>query len=388
MANTISLAAKRLCRERDRAIVTRPVSRPITCIDYAKRRSLLGDVEVALLIPLHGSAGIFGPSCELCARLAAEEINTAGGMLGREVRLRILDGAGPPERVADEVDALVSAGAVDIVVGWHISAVRQAVARRIAMRAPYVYTALYEGGERTPGVFVVGETPDTQLLPAMKWLRHERGVKRWCIVGNDYIWPRQTATAAHAYADMISGRIVDEMFVPLGTERFSNVVGRVLTSRADGVLMLLVGQDAAHFNRAFADAGLDETSWRLSTCVDENTLLASGADGTRRLCATAAYFEKLATPESLAFGARYSARFGPEAPTLNSPGESCYEGMLLLSALVQKASSLDASALRKVAASVEYEGPRGEIGLRGCHLRQRIYLAEADGLEFDLLAQL
>jgi len=73
-----------------------------------------------------------------------------------------------PGRVADEVGALVVADLIEAVVGWQISAVRQALAPRLALRVPYVYTALYEGGERTPGVFVVGETPSRQLLPAMR----------------------------------------------------------------------------------------------------------------------------------------------------------------------------------------------------------------------------
>jgi urea transport system substrate-binding protein len=345
-------------------------------------------VDVALLIPLRASAGIFGPSCELCGRLAAEEINAAGGLLGRELRLRVVDASGPPLRVAEEVDALVTAGEVDAIVGWQISAVRQAVAPRVAMRVPYVYTALYEGGEETPGVFLVGETPDGQLLPAMRWLAQERGVRRWCIVGNDYVWPRRTAASAHHYAELVGGEICDELFVPLATERFASTINRLLASRAEGVLMLLVGQDAVHFNRAFADAGLDQSQCRLSTLVDENTLLASGADGTHGLCATAAYFESLVTPEGLAFGARYAARFGPDAPTLNSPGESCYEGMLLLNALARRAGSLDVGALSKVAPSVEYEGPRGGLHLRDRHLQQRVYLAEAEGLEFDVVAQL
>jgi len=87
------------------------------------------------------------------------------------------------------VGALAAAGLVDAVVGWHISAVRQAVSPRIAGVLPYVYTALYEGGERTPGVCLTGEIPSRQLLPAMQWLRREQGVRRWCIVGNDYVWP-------------------------------------------------------------------------------------------------------------------------------------------------------------------------------------------------------
>jgi urea transport system substrate-binding protein len=347
-----------------------------------------GAIEVALLIPLHGSAGIFGPSCELCGRLAADEINAGGGMLDREVRLRIVDAGGPPERVADEIHALVNAGAVDAVVGWHISAVREAVAPRIAMRVPYVYTAMYEGGERTPGVFLVGETPEGQLLPAMRWLHHEWGVRRWCIVANDYIWGRQTAAKAHEFAHEIGGRVSEEMFVPLGTERFAHVIGGLAASRANGVLMLLVGQDAVHFNRAFGDAGLDELFWRLSTCVDENTLLGSGADSTNRLCATAAYFESLATPESMAFAARYTARFGPHAPPLNSIGESCYEGMLLLRALVRQALSIEVHDVCRAALSLEYEGPRGDLVVRDRHLQQRIYLAEADGLAFHVTAQI
>jgi ABC-type branched-subunit amino acid transport system substrate-binding protein len=274
------------------------------------------------------------------------------------------------------------------VVGWHISAVRRAVAPRLANRVPYVYTALYEGGERTPGVFLAGETPNGQLLPAMHWLARERGARRWCIVGNDYVWPRTTAALAHRYAERLDGEICEEMFVPLDTEHFAPVIGRVLASAADAVLMLLVGQDAARFNRGFADVGLDEQCLRLSTLVDENTLLASGSEGTRGLCSSAAYFESLATPESLAFEARYVARFGPAAPALNSPGESCYEGLLLLAALAKAAGSFDVRAMSLAAGRAEYEGPRGALHLRDRHLQQRIYLAEADGLQFDVLAQL
>ena len=134
--------------------------------------------DVALVIPLQGPAGIFGPSCEACAELAAEEVNRDGGVLGRQVRLRGGRRRRGPRRVAATVDALVTSGAVAAVTGWHISAVRQAIAPRVAGRVPYVYTPLYEGGERTPGVFLVGETPSQQLLPSMRWMATELGVRR------------------------------------------------------------------------------------------------------------------------------------------------------------------------------------------------------------------
>jgi urea transport system substrate-binding protein len=356
----------------------------------ASRRGRVAEetLDLALVIPLHGSAGIFGPSCELCGQLAVDEVNAEGGVLTRELRLAVVDGSGPPARVADEVGALVAAGLVEAVVGWHISAVRQAIVPRIAGKVPYVYTALYEGGERTPGVFMAGETPARQLLPAMRWLRTEHGVRNWCIVGDDYVWPRITAQAARHYAGLCDGRISEEVFIPLGTTDFSDVLRRVERSGAGAVLMLLVGEDAVHFNRAFARAGLDQRCLRLSTLMDENMLLASGAANTRGICATAAYFEALATPESLDFGWRYTRRFGLEAPTLNSLGESCYEGVLMLAALARQARSLDTSAMCAVADSVSYAGPRGELQMRDRHLDQRVYLAEANDVEFDVIAQL
>jgi urea transport system substrate-binding protein len=117
-------------------------------------------------------------------------------------------------------------------------------------------------------------------------------------------------------------------------------------------------------------------------------LLASGAGSTRGITATAAYFEALTTPESLDFGWRYTQRFGSDAPTLNSLGESCYEGVLMLAALAREAQSLAPGSMCAVADSVSYDGPRGELHMRDRHVDQRVYLAEANAVEFDVIAQL
>ncbi|NGM12974.1 substrate-binding domain-containing protein [Verrucosispora sp. CWR15] len=347
-----------------------------------------GVVSIALVYPMRGPAGMFGPSCELCAQLAVEELNRRGGVLGRELRLVPVDGGAPPAEVAAEVEALVSVGAVQGVTGWHISSVRQAVAPRIAHRVPYVYTALYEGGERTEGVFLTSETPDAQLWPAMRVLAGDLGVRRWFVVGNDYVWPRRTTRAAHRYALRSGGRVVGQHFLPLETHDYTEVLRRVEHSDADAVLMLLVGADAVRFNRAFARAGLDQRCLRLSTLMDENMLLASGAANTRGLFSAAGFFAGLVTQENLDFHGSFGRRFGLEAPPLGSLGESCYEGVMLLAALIAKAGTLDVRAVEASAGVVTYDGPRGELRLRRRHVRQRIYLAEADGLDFTVLTEL
>ncbi|UCM87001.1 substrate-binding domain-containing protein [Streptomyces marincola] len=361
----------------------------MTPVDRPRPLSASDDVlGVALVVPRQGPAGIFGPACELCARLAADEVNAAGGVLGRELRLVTVDGGAPPRLVADEVAALVAAGIVRGVTGWHISSVRQALAPRIARRVPYVYTALYEGGEDTAGVYLTSETPEGQLRPAMRLLAAERRVRRWYVVGNDYIWPRRTARAAHAYARESGGRICGESYLPLGTEDFAAALRGVERQAADAVLMLLVGSDAVRFNRAFAAAGLDGACLRLSTLMDENMLLASGPDATRGLSATAGFFGALATADTLDFHGRWAARFGLGAPAPSALGESCYEGVLLLAALLNRAGSWSVPAIEGAVGEVAWEGARGLLRLTGRHARQRIYLAEADGLDFAVTADL
>ncbi|MEV6741422.1 substrate-binding domain-containing protein [Streptomyces sp. NPDC051104] len=349
------------------------------------RRRPSGPLRIALVVPLQGPAGIFGPSCELCADLAAEEVNTAGGVLGRSIEFVVVDGGAPPHVVADEVDLLISAGVVDAVTGWHLSSVRKAVVPRIADRVPYVYTPLYEGGERAPCVFLAGETPGCQLRPALGWFAEELGVRRWAVVGDDYVWPRRTAVAARRYLARIGGSVGEEIFVALGTETYDDVVRRLVAAAPQGVLMLLVGADAVAFNRAFAAAGLQETCVRFSPLMDENMVLGSGAAATRGLFAAAGFFETLVTADSLDFSARYHHRFGALAPVLNSIGESCYEGVRLLAELFSRAGSADVRRIRESAEGLAYDSPRGPVRLRDRHLEQRVFLAAVDGLQFDVL---
>lgn len=345
-------------------------------------------ITVALVVPHQGPLGIIGPSSELCAELAAEEINEAGGVLGRQLRLIPVDGGVAPSVVANEVGALVSVGAVDAVIGTHTSAVRHQLAPRVAHEVPYVYTSIYEGGERNPGVFLTGETPGRQLRPGMQLLGDEYRVRRWCVVGNDYVWPRKSAAAARHFARESGGRICEEMYVPQGTVDFSDVVERVERADVDAVLVLLVGQDAVQFHRAFAERDLHRRCLRLTTLMDESMLLACGPEATVGLFAAAGYFESLTTPERLDFAGRYARRFGVDAPPVGNLGQSCYEGIRLLHALLEQARSLDVHAISAISDSVSYTGARGVRHLRHRHAAQRIYLAEADALEFSVVAEL
>ncbi len=345
-------------------------------------------VDIALVVPLSGPAGMFGPSCEVSAELAIADINAAGGILDRPVRIHPIDAGAPLSVLSAQMRRLVDTQAIDAVVGWHLSNARQVITPHTAGRIPYVYTTFYEGGENAAGVYMVGETPRQQLFPALRWLRENEGIRRWCIVGNDYIWPRQTARVTREYLDANGFDFTGDSFIPLGGRDFRESLQLIGSSGADGVLVLMVGADSAAFNRAFARAGLHNNKIRLSLMIGEDVLCASGGESTHGLYTACGYFESLLTPENMGFGLRYEQQFGEAAPALNNIGESCYEGLLLLSALAGAAGSLQVRAIDRVRSSVSYQGPRGEVAMRGAHTHQPVFLADAAAVEFRVIAQL
>lgn len=357
-------------------------------IEAPRARRTDDPFRIALVVPIQGPAGIFGPSCEAVATLAAGQVNADGGLLGRPVELQVVDGGAPPGDVAIELGGLLNAGLVDGVTGWHISAVRRRLNQVLDGRVPYVYTSLYEGGENMPGTFCSGEIPQNQLAPALRWLRDMEGARRWCIVGDDYIWPRASAAATLGFARKLGLEIVDQVYVPLGTCDFRTAVERTRKSGADGVLMFLVGQDAVHFNRLFAREGLDQQMIRFSPLMEENMLLASGTEATKRLFVAASYFRSLATGGAMDLMGDYVRAFGPSAPALNNMAESCYEGIQTLAALVRRAGSAETRRILAVSETVGYDGPRGVMQMHNAHLSQQVHLALAEGYEFGIIDSL
>jgi ABC-type branched-subunit amino acid transport system substrate-binding protein len=343
------------------------------------RRAAPDEFRVALCLPLQGSDGIWGPSCLASARLAQDEINLWHGIAGRPCAVRLVDASEAAVDVGRDIADLVDGGEIDAIVGMCISSVRERITGELAGRTPFVYTPLYEGGELPAGVYAIGETAARQLRPSLAWLGARHAIGRWALVGNDYVWPRVSHRIARKAIAALGGEVVAERFLPFGVDDFGPVLDELRAARADAVLLSMVGQDAVDFNRAFGRAGLARRMLRLSCAIEENQLLAIGADNTERLFVALGYFAGLQTEANLAFKERYHARFGDRAPALNSIGQSLYEGMHFLAALMED---------RPEFAGRLYPSAREAVWRGGGANEAPIYLAEAEGHGFRVITRL
>ena len=342
-------------------------------------------LNVAVMLPLSGPAGLFGPSAKACAELAVQTLNAKGGVLGRSINLLVGDAGLPPAEASQAALKLGKGSGAQVVIGMHDSAVRGALVGLFKGQVPYFYTPVYEGGECAKGTYVNGETPAQQLAPVIPWLASERKPKKWYMIGNDYIWGRNTNAAAKGYITQTGAQVVGDEYLPFTVDNFDSSLARIRDSGADAVLVSLVGGASVGFNKAFASFGLADKAIRLGTLIEENTLAGIGAANARNLYSSAGYFANIQTPAAKAFSEAYFKKFGAQAPALNGLAESVYEGFLMLDAIAAKAKSLEVAKMDPASEGASYNGPRGAVTMHARHVEQDIYLADVDDKGFRVV---
>ena len=352
---------------------------------FASRASASGHLKIGVMIPLSGPAGLFGPASKNVSEMAAAEINAAGGILGRQVEIVLGDAGLSPSEVAQTALKLWRGEGCEAFIGMHDSAVRGALINVFKAQVPYVYCPNYEGGECADGVYYVGETPAQSVVPSIEWLAAEKKVKKFYLIGNDYNWPRDTNAIAKETIAKLGGEVVGEEYMPFTVDNFDSSLAKMKETGAELVIITLVGGASVSFNRAFASFGLSENVLRFGTLIDENTLMGIGAENSKNIYSAAGYFANVQTDAAKAFAQGYASKFGSDAAVLNALSQSCYDGLIALDTIAERAGALDTKAMDKAAEGMEYDGPRGHGTMKNRHLAMDIYLANAVGAEFKIV---
>ncbi len=344
------------------------------------------DFKIGLFIALSGPASLFGPTQKACADLAAEKINKAGGILGRTVVLFPTDAGGPPAETAKSAVRLMLEEKVDLFIGSHDSATREANIATIKGKVAYIYSPVYEGGECSPNVYCLGETPPQQAQPAIEFLSKEKKAKTFHLIGDDYVWPHKVNDQVKKFVAANGGKVIGEEYVPFGApNKFEEAVTRIKSAKPDAVICTLVGADNVNFNRTFAGFGLDKSIARLSMLLEENTLMGVGAENSGNLYSCMGYFANGTSEGAKAFKAEYVAKYGAKAPQLATIGADCYSALMLAKAMFDKAGSGDEKKLMAASEGLAFVGASGPVTMRGRQVDKDMYLAQCKGTEFEVI---
>lgn len=343
-------------------------------------------MKVGLLHPRSGVGGLWGPALEAAAMVGAAELNARNGIAGEPVELVFGDCGFSHDEAMDAVDTLIDIEGVGAIIGGHASNVRDAVSARIAQRVPYIYTPQYEGGAMGPSTVAIGSVDGELLAPALAWFKSERQAERFFFIGNDYIWPRMAATTTRNILRREGLHLVGERFVPvrMGVD-YEPLLKQIVQSRAQVVVLALIGFAAVEFNRAFAAAGLDQKMLRFGLIVDETIVANVGAEASGDLYTAAHYFSSQRSRFNDHFLELYHDAFGTFAPPASCASIGFYEGLHSLAGLVQETGS---SSPRYLAHRLDRLGALHLRAHRPTGTCRSVHLGVADGAALRVLARL
>ncbi len=365
--------------------ITAALVATVTTFSFAPSQAAT-PIKVGVLTDMTGAFGIVGKSNLATAQFTINEINKKGGVLGHQLQLVLADGGSDPAIAAQAASKLVNQSHVSVVVGGVASFTRVAVRDIIATRGKtlYIWPASYEGNECHKNVWNTGSAPNQQVDPTVKYLLAQ-GKKTFFLTGSDYLYPRNILARVRQDVLAGGGSIVGEEYVPLDMTDPSNLVSKVLASKADAVFEVVVLPGTAPFIKGIVDGGYTGTI--AGTLFDEgiNPLIGKEADG---LIGVQDYYGPVTDPFSKAEVAKFNAQFpkaaGLFASTFNSP--AWYRSLYLWKAAVEKAGSFDTD---KVNAAMDSIGLKQSIGgpvnfVPGTkHVNLTMYLGKsnADGSE-------
>lgn len=318
-------------------------------------------IKVGILHSLSGTMSISEIPVKNAELMAIEEINTAGGVLGRKIQPVIVDGASDWPTFAQKTKQLLVDNKVSTIFGCWTSASRKAVKPVVEQYNGLLwYPVQYEGNECSKNIMYTGACPNQQIEPAVSWLLKNKG-KKFFLVGSDYVFPRTANAIIKGQLKAMGGQLVGEEYAPLGHMEFSTIVNKIKQSGANVVFSTINGDSNVPFYKQFAAAGLTPQHVPImAVSVAEVEVQGIGAQYCKGHYASWNYFESLAGAKNAAFVQNFRKRYGAKQ-VLDDPIVHGYINVHLWAEAVKRARSFDPMKVRAAAFQVNMESPLGMV---------------------------
>jgi urea transport system substrate-binding protein len=345
-------------------------------------------VKLGLLHSLTGTIAIAEASLVEAEKLAIEEINAAGGVLGRKIEAVIEDGASENPVFAEKAKKLLERDKVAAIVGCYTSASRKAVLPALnRAKGLLYYPTYYEGQEQDKYVMYPSQEATQSVIAAIEWMAKEKG-KTFFLVGSDYIYPRTCNKIAKPTISKLGGKVLGEEYAPLGHTEFSSIINKIKAAKPDCIYSTVVGGSNVAFYKQLKAAGLDGMKQvLLSTVVSENEIEGIGKENAAGYYACMGYFQSIKNPANERFVKAFKAKFGQDR-VIGDPMQVAYNSVYLWKAAVEKAKSFDVDKVIAASAGLELDAAEGKIRVHANNhhvwKKVRVGRARPDG-QFDIV---
>ncbi|KLU26635.1 ABC transporter substrate-binding protein [Caballeronia mineralivorans PML1(12)] len=350
------------------------------------------EVTVGQLHSATGTMAISETGSIQAERLAIDQINAAGGVLGRKIKIIQEDGASDWPTFAEKSKKLLENDHVACVFGCWTSASRKAVLPIFERdNGLLYYPTFYEGLEQSKNVFYTGQEATQQILWGLNWASETKKAKSFFLIGSDYIWPRTSNKIARKHIEEhLHLKVVGEEYYPLGQTNFNSLINKIKIAKPDCIYAIIVGGSNVAFYKQLKAAGITaDKQFLLTISVTEDEVLGIGGENFAGFYSAMKYFESLDNANNKAFVVAFKAKYGPKS-VIGDVTQAAYLGPWLWKAGVEKAGSFDVDKVVAASPGIELKtAPEGYVKIHPNHhlwSRTRIGMAQADG-QFKVVAE-
>lgn len=333
-------------------------------------------VKVGILHSLTGAMAKSEEGLVNAEKMAIDEINIKGGVLGKKIQIVQIDGQSDPAVFKKQAKKLFTEDKVATIFGCWTSASRKEVLN--VVESPDIYGLLwyplqYEGMEASPNIMYMGSAPNQQVVPSVEYCFENFG-RRMYLVGSDYIFPRTANKIVKAQLNYLGGAVVGEEYKPLESDNFQDIVQDIVAKKPDVIINTINGASNKAFFTQLQKAGVTPQDIPvMSFSVSEREAAYIGPNLVEGHLVTWSYFQSIASFQNKIFVQRYKELYGQEK-IVGDPMEAAYTAVHLWALACKKAGSFETEAVRIAAKGLAFDAPEGMVRIDGenQHLQKRV----------------
>ena len=318
-------------------------------------------IKVGILHSLTGTIAIAEASVVDAEKLAIEEINASGGVMGKKLEVVVEDGASDWPTFAEKARKLLERDQVAAIYGCYTSASRKAVLPVMERyKGLLYYPTYYEGLEMSPNIMYTAQEGTQSAIASLDWLYKNKG-KSFYLIGSDYIWPRTMNKLANLHLKKIGARVAGESYYPLGSIEFASEINKIKAAKPDVIWSTVVGGSNVAFYKQLNAAGITGANQALcAMAVSEEEASGVGPENLEGFMSCMGYFQSVKHPANAKFVKAFKAKYGPNR-VVGDTMECGYISVYLWKLAVEKAGSIDVPKVVAASSELALDAPEGKI---------------------------
>jgi branched-chain amino acid transport system substrate-binding protein len=318
-------------------------------------------IKIGVIQPLTGSVAYNGTADVAGTKLAIEERNAKGGVLGKKVEAIIEDGGCKPADSVNAAEKLIQRDKVVALSGAFCSSATIAVMPVAETNKIPLVTGVSSKSDMTEKgnkwFFRATETDGLLAESFAKILAEQLKLKKIAYIGVNDDFGRGGVEEFEKRMKALGATTVMKEYFDHGTTDFYTLLTKLRSSGADGVFVAAETQDGSIFVKQKAEFGLDQKVFGVGSWATADFMRLAGpaAEG---LYAAVPYAFTMETPKNQEFVAKYEAA-NKEKP--GKYGAAGYNALNIIMDAIQRADSTDPEKIREALTKTDYEGPNGKF---------------------------